>query len=318
MLFNLFVLIAGLAILIKSADWLVDGSSSIAKKLGVPCIVIGLTVVAFGTSVPELVVNILSSFKGATDLAIGNIIGSNIANIILILGITAIFYPLAINSGTTWKEIPLSLLAAILVFILANDTLIDGTGESVLSHIDGLVLLSFFLIFLYYTYSISRSRTDSKDNIKTYRGWLSLIMICGGIAGLALGGKLAVDSAIKLAEIAGLSQAFIGLTIVAVGTSLPELAASAVAAYKKNPDIAVGNIVGSNIFNIFWILGVSSIIRPLPLTPGMNSSIIVAALATILLFSFMFIGKRHILERWQGVGFLICYAGYLLFLISRG
>jgi cation:H+ antiporter len=318
MIWNILILIAGLAILIKGADFLVDGSSSIAKKLKIPYIVIGLVVVAFGTSLPELMVNILASAQGSTELAIANVVGSNISNILLILGISAIIFPLALKTGTAWKEIPLSLLAILLVFIMANDVLFDGAARDALTRIDGIVLLCFFIIFIYYTYGVGKIKGESEDNIKSYKTWIAVAMITAGILGLALGGKLAVDSAVNIARMAGLSEAMIGLTIVAIGTSLPELAASAVAAYKKNADIAVGNIIGSNIFNVFWVLGLSSVIRPLPFSTDLNIAVIITIAITIILFLFMFVGKRRILERWQGVGFLIMYAAYLTYVVIQG
>ena len=255
-------LIAGFAFLVKGADFLVDGASSIAKKFGISALVIGLTIVAFGTSAPELIVNIFASIQGNTDIAIGNILGSNIANILLILGISAMIYPLAVGKGTVWKEIPLGLLAIIVVAIMANDRLIDGGGFSGLTRIDGFILISFFIIFLYYTFGISKAQgtgePEESNRIHEYSFFRSGIMVVAGLAGLTLGGKWIVDSAVVIAEQIGLSQAVIGLTIVAIGTSLPELATSAIAAFKKNTDIAVGNIVGSNIFNVFWILGISA------------------------------------------------------------
>jgi len=316
MFWSLLILAGGLAVLIKGADFLIDGSSSIAKKLKVPFIVIGLVVVAFGTSLPELVVNILASAQGATDLAIGNVIGSNISNILLILGVAAIIFPLTLKTSTTWKEVPLSLLAIILVFVVANDVMLDNANQNIMGRIDGIVLMSFFLIFIYYTYGVGKVKSTEEDGIKTYSTWLSIAMIIAGIGGLALGGKLAVDSAVNIARIIGISEAVIGLTIVAIGTSLPELAASAVAAFKKNPDIAVGNIVGSNIFNVFWVLGLSSIIRPLPFSIDLNLSVIFAIGITAILFLFMFVGKRHILERWQGIGFVLLYVAYLIYVVT--
>lgn len=310
----------GFAFLIKGADLLVDGASSIAKRLGISALVIGLTIVSFGTSTPELIVNILSSLRGSTDLAIGNIVGSNSANILLILGISAAIYPLTITRGTVWKEIPLSLLAIILMAILSNDGFIDGLPFSALGRADGLTLISFFIIFLYYTYGISKVNASQASEIKIseYSPTRSILMIIVGLAGLTIGGKWVVDGAISIAQGLGASEALIGLTIVAVGTSLPELATSAMAAYKKNADIAVGNIVGSNIFNIFWILGISAIIKPLPLDSKLFTDIVVTIIATILLFAFMFIGKKHTLERWQGVAFVLLYVIYVAYLIVRG
>lgn len=312
------LLIVGFLLLIKGADYLVDGASSIAKKLGIRDIVIGLTVVSFGTSAPELVVNILSALNGSFDLAVGNIVGSNIANTFLILGVSAIIYPLAIKSGTVWKEIPLSVLASLALFFLINDALIDQSSASVISRSDGLTLLLFFAIFLYYSYGISKATGEADDATKTYSGLISTLMIIGGIFGLVLGGRFIVDSAIQIAAGFGFSEGLIGLTIVALGTSLPELATSAVAAYKHKADIAVGNVVGSNIFNIFFVIAVTSIIAPLPMGPALNLDISIMTTSAFLLFFAMFVGKKHKLERWQGYSFLTLYISYLVFLFWRG
>lgn len=310
LIYVLFVL--GFFLLIKGADLLVDGSASVAKKFKISNIVIGLTVVSFGTSSPELIVNILASISGNTEIAIGNIIGSNIANILLILGISAIVYPLATKPNTVWKEIPLSLLAAILLGVMANDTLIDGTGFSGLTRIDGIMLMSFFIIFLYYTFGISKATGEATESeIKALGMLKSVIFIVVGIIGLVVGGKWIVDGAVKIAEIFNVSQALIGLTVVAIGTSLPELATSAVAAYKKQTDIAIGNVVGSNIFNVFWILGVSALINPLPFSRAFNLGISINVLASLILFLNMFIGKKHTVERWQGALMLFFYISYL-------
>jgi cation:H+ antiporter len=272
------LLVIGFVFLIKGADLLVDGASSVARKLHISNLVIGLTIVAFGTSAPELFVNLYASIQGTTDIAIGNIIGSNIVNMLFILGIAAIIYPLTVTKGTVWKEIPLSLLAAVLVFIMANDVLFDGMSANILTRIDGLVLIAFFIIFLYYTFGIAKTQGDNSptDTVAVHSGWKSTGMILLGLVGLVIGGHWIVGSATTIALNLGLSQALIGLTIVAIGTSLPELATSAVAAYKKNSDIAIGNVVGSNIFNIFWILGISAVIHPLPLTSLLNFDILVA------------------------------------------
>lgn len=320
MILTYILFFIGFVLLIKGADLLVDGASSLAKRLGISTLVIGLTIVAFGTSTPELIVNILASINGNTDIAIGNILGSNVANILLILGISAAIYPLAVKKGTVWKEIPLAFLAVIVLAFVVNDAWIDNSPFSALTRIDGFILLSFFIIFLYYVFGISKAEpVDTVETTpRTYSLWRSSLMIGGGLVGLVVGGKWIVDGAVAFATGLGVSEALIGLTIVAVGTSLPELATSAVAAYKKDVDIAVGNIVGSNIFNIFWILGVSAIIRPLPFSPMLASDVFVTVLATLLLFIFLFVGKRHILERWQGVCFIALYIGYVVYLIFRG
>lgn len=313
------LLILGFAILIKGADLLVDGASSIAKKLKISALVIGLTIVAFGTSAPELIVNVMASAKGNAEIAVGNIVGSNIANILLILGVAAIIFPLRVRKSTTWKEIPFAMLAVAVLFFIANDTLIDKIPSSVLTRIDALVLLSFFGIFMYYTIGMAKEQSqEDSTKIKTLSVRISILFIILGLAGLVLGGKWVVDGAIHMAKTFGLSESFIGLTIVAVGTSLPEFATSAVAAYKKQSDIAVGNVVGSNIFNIFFILGVSGIISPIPFSAAMNMDILVCVIATLLLFLSVFVGNRHQIDRWQGVLFFLFYAGYIGYLIMRG
>jgi len=308
--------IIGFFILIKGADLLVDGSASIAKKFKISSIVIGLTIVAFGTSAPEFVVNIFASAQGNSEIAIGNILGSNIANILLILGVSAIIYPITAKKNTVLKEIPFSLLAIFVLGFIANDKIIDNGIVSSITRIDGLVLLSFFIIFLYYTFGITKSEEDIvEDKIKELSNSKALFFIFLGFIGLVFGGKWIVDGAVKIAEIFNVSQSLIGLTIVAIGTSLPELATSAIAAYKKQSDIAIGNVVGSNIFNIFWILGASAIIRPLPFNLGSNVDIAMTIFASIMLFLIMYIGKKHVLERKQGVFMVAAYFGYILFLV---
>lgn len=316
MLVYIFFII-GFIFLIKGADFLVDGAASIARRLNISDLVIGLTVVAFGTSTPELSVNIIASFKGNSDIAIGNVVGSNIANVFLILGVSSIIYPLAVTKGTVWKEIPLSLLAAIVLFVTANDQLLDGSQVSDLTRIDGLVFLSFFIIFIYYTASIAKRIEGMEEHVpaKQY-GWpQSFLCIILGLIGLTLGGRWIVDGAVTFATQFGMSESLIGLTIVAVGTSLPELATSAVAAYKRNAEIAVGNVVGSNIFNIFFVLGISAIIKPLPFQMKNNLDIGVVILSSLLLFLFMFTGKKQSLDRWEGLIFLVCYGVFVAYLV---
>ena len=314
------LLVIGFILLIKGANLLVDGASSVAKRLNISDLVIGLTVVAFGTSTPELFVNIFASIKGNTDIAIGNVLGSNIANIFLILGVSALIFPLAVGKGTVWKEIPLSLLAALLLGVMANDRLIDKSDNSALTRIDGLVFLAFFIIFIYYSFGIAKriEGIDSHLPQKQHGLLKSLLLIAGGLVGLGVGGNWIVGGAVHIASRLGVSQSLIGLTIVAVGTSLPELATSAVAAYKKNFEIAVGNVVGSNIFNIFFVLGLSSIIKPLPFQPGSNVDIDAVILASLLLFLWMFTGKKRSLDRWEGIIFLVLYACYITFLVFKG
>jgi cation:H+ antiporter len=331
MILALISLGAGLGILVKGADWLVDGASSLAKRLGISDLAIGLTVVAFGTSMPELVVNITSSFSGATEIAIGNIIGSNTANILLILGVSSMMTSISVQTSTVWKEIPFALLASLVVCIMANDALFDGASSSVITRSEGIVLIAFFAIFLWYISGMAKTETGAVGETVHVRG---VYTSCGSVlAGLALligGGKLTVSGAVIVAQAIGVSESLIGLTIVAVGTSLPELATSVVAARKGNADIAVGNIVGSNIFNIFWILGVSAVIAPLHFAPGMNVDLLVTVAATVLLFfvahsghlhhRLLFWRQRgyHALRRLDGAIMLIAYIAYVASLVWRG
>jgi cation:H+ antiporter len=311
------LLVIGFAMLIKGADLLVKGASSVARRLKISELAIGLTVVAFGTSTPELFVNLVASFRGNTAIAIGNILGSNVANILLILGISSIIYPLSVTKGTVWKEIPFSLLAAVVLGILANDILIDHASASILTRTDGLIFLSFFIIFLYYTVNIASEihGVDEYIPTKQYGSPRSLVFIILGFFCLILGGKWIVDGAVTIATQLGLSQSLVGLTIVAVGTSLPELATSAMAAYQRNAEIAVGNVVGSNIFNILFILGISALIKPLPFQPTNNLDIAVVVFSSLLLFGFMFTGKKRSLDRWEGIVFVFLYGIYVAVIV---
>ncbi len=333
MLLAVLWVVVGLLLLIKGADWLVEGAASIAAKFRVSQLTIGLTVVAFGTSLPELTVNLYASFSGANDIAIGNIVGSNIANILLILGVCALIVPLAVQTSTVWKEIPLSLLAAGILFAQANDMLIDGAPTSVLSRTDGLTFLAFFIIFLWYVASMRReeSQVDDGDTGGHHSSfWVSCGLIVLGFVLLVLGGRLTILGAVDIAAFLGVSQAFIGLTIVAVGTSLPELATSVVAALKGKADLAVGNVVGSNVFNIFWILGVSASINPLRFEPAINADLLMVVIASLLLFAFTHTGKlrqrllfwrqrsSHMINRFEGGALLATYVLYVGYLAWRG
>lgn len=319
---SVVLLILGFLFLVKGASFLVDGASSLAKRLKISELVIGLTVVAFGTSSPELVVNIFAAIQGNTDIAIGNILGSNTFNNLFILGISAVVFPLTVTNNTVWKEIPFSFLAAILVFILGNDQLIDKNSFSLLSRVDGLIFLSFFIVFMYYILgTLKRNDIEIEaERVVTKKFGLakSLFWIIIGLIGLCIGGKLVVDGAVFVVHKLGVSEKLIGLTIVAMGTSLPELATSVVAASKRNANIAVGNIVGSNIFNIFFILGLSSIINPLPFSANTNIDAGITILASFILFISMFTGKKYLIDRWEGISCILFYVVYVIFLINRG
>ncbi len=306
----------GFLLLIKGADWLVDGASAIAKRLRISDMVIGLTIVSFGTSMPELVVNVLASLSKSPDLAIGNIVGSNIANVFLILGIAAVIRPLSVRSATIWKEVPLSFLAAVVLFFLLNDTILDGLPQSLLSRGDGFVLMGFFIIFVYYTFGMAQSGEGFEEDVQPEVSLgRALLLTAGGLIALPIGGDWIVKGAIHAARTFQVSESVIGLTIVAVGTSLPEVAASAVAALKGKSDIAVGNAVGSNVFNIFWVLGLSAVIQPIPYNVANNPDVFVAAFASLLLFVFLLVGIPKVLQRYQAVLLLLIYACYLTYLV---
>ncbi|HLD31745.1 MAG TPA: calcium/sodium antiporter [Patescibacteria group bacterium] len=317
MILPILLLIVGLALLLVGGEYFVRGSASLAKRSKISPMVIGLTVVAFGTSAAELMVNVMAALKGTPDVAIGNILGSNIANILLILGIAAIIRPLTVKVDTIWKEIPLGVLAVLILFVLSADKLLGSGGDNMLSLADGLVLLGFFVIFLSYTYGLSKQESK-KDDVRSYSWSLTILFVLFGLAGLVGGAKLLVDNGVILARMAGLSELFIGLTIIAVGTSLPELVASGIAAYRGHDELAVGNVAGSNIFNILFILGLTPLINPVPFNSAANGDVVITILAALLLFFFMFIGKRHQLQRWQGVFMVITYLAYITFITLRG
>jgi len=316
-MWHLIILLAGFVPLIYGADLLVDYASALAKKLNIPNIVIGLTIVAFGTSAPELVVNVFASLEHNSAIALGNILGSNIFNIGGILAVSAIITPLAVRNSTTWIEIPLALLAGIVVFALANDKLIDGSEISSLSRIDGIVLLIFFVIFLVYNFTlIKKGGFTDEVSVKDVAPWKATLLVIAGLVLLVAGGRVIVYGAIEVASRLGISERVIGLTIVSIGTSLPELATSVVAARKKNFDIAIGNVVGSNIFNIFFILGVSATIYPVSVQKGSNIDILMNILLGLIVFVFIFTGKEKWIDRKEGIVMLLIYLGYLGYLIA--
>ncbi len=318
--------VVGFVILIKGADYLVSGSVTIAKHFKISEIIIGLTIVSFGTSLPELLVNITASFKGNPELAIGNIFGSNIANILLILGISALVRPLPITRNIYFSEIPFSLIATLLVGFLANASIFAEHSALALSRFDGALLLVFFGLFLGYIYMVHKSNLElevgeapvESETPGSFSWKWPLLKIFLGLLGLYFGGEWVVKGAIIAAESLGYSETFIGLTVIAIGTSLPELFTSAVAAYKGNTDIAVGNVVGSNIFNLLWILGISATIRPLPFEVASNTDIMMIIFSSALLIFAVAVGKGAKIVRWEGGLFLVAYIAYLVYLVQRG
>lgn len=318
MVLPILLLIVGFAMLIGGAEFLVNGASSAAKQRGISNLAIGLTVVAFGTSMPELVVSFVSALDGKNDASFGNVIGSNNFNLLFILGISGLIFPLAVTKGTVRFEVPFSLVAAGILYFLVNDTQILGsTIGGTLSRFDSIILLLFFCGFLAYIYRIMRNQNElgETDSIKVYSMPKSIGFILAGLALLIYGGTVVVDNAIVIATHYGMSEKLIGLTILAAGTSLPELATSCVAALKKNPDIAVGNVVGSNIFNIFFILGITGVVHPIDYNVAMNFDLQVLMGSTILLIIFMFTLNTRKLDRWEAfilLALYIIYTGYLI------
>jgi len=316
MLISSILLALGLMTVIKGADFLIDGASSLAKRLNLPEIVIGLTIVAFGTSAPELVVNVFSSIAGKNELVLGNIIGSNVFNTMLILSVAGLIYPLEVQRNSVRKEIPFSLLAGLILFVLANDNLLFKGVVNRLSRLDGLILLALFVLFLYYTFGLSKIKAPKVDQIRSYSLFKTWVLIIIGFAGLFLGGKLLVDNAVIIARKLQVSEKLIGLTIVAAGTSLPELATSAVAAYKKRSDMAVGNVMGSNIFNLLFVLGVSCQVSPITYATSFNLDLGVFLLGTIILLLAMVTFKARKLDRLEALILLLLYSGYIIAVIS--
>ena len=319
MIINILLLIGGLALILIGANCLTDGASSVAKKWGVSDLVIGLTIVAFGTSAPELVISTLSAIDGSAELAIGNVVGSNIFNILAIIGCVALVMPIKVEKSIMSNEIPLVILSAIAILFCANDILLSGNSTDLLSRGDGLILLLFFAIFMRYTFSIAKNGNseDSTEEVKTMSGIKATLFILGGLAGLIFGGQFFVDGASGIASSMGVSESVIGLTIVAAGTSLPELATSVVAALKKNSGMAIGNVIGSNIFNSFFVLGCASTITPLSMGGINNIDLLTMVGASVLFFIFGWLYKQRTITRIEGAAMVACYIAYTTFLVMQ-
>lgn len=323
MILDIFWLVLGLVLILTGANALTDGASAIAKRMGISDLVIGMTVVAFGTSAPELVISIIAAVNGNAPLAIGNVVGSNIFNILVIIGVTAMVRPIIVEKSVMSIEIPIVILSSVVMLMLGNSALIDGEGTNEISRISGLFLLILFLLFMRYTFASTKRpelATASKSESKTARemSWLrSIIYVAAGLAALVWGGDKFVDGASAIAAGLGVSDAIIGLTIVAAGTSLPELATSVVAATKGKPGLAVGNVIGSNIFNVFMVLGVSSVISPLPFGNIGNFELITLLVASVLFYLFGWLFQKRTVTRVEGAVMAACYVAYIAILIGR-
>ncbi len=315
MLFQLLLIILGIVLLIKGADWLVEGASALARRNKVSNLAIGLTIVAFGTSAPELVVNSFASLENHPDLVLGNVIGSNNFNLFAILGIVGLITPLVVQSSTVWREIPLSLLAVLVVYLLGN--ILFYSGQLLIDYLDAGILLVLFTGFLFYVFRQLKedpATTEKKfSELSTPKMWLFIIT---GLAGLVIGGRIVIVNAVDLAKAMGIGEKIIGLTILAAGTSLPELATSVTAALKRNNDIAVGNVIGSNIFNLFFILPVSALVRPIVYNPKFNTELYLLAAGTVFLLFAMFSGQKKKLDRWEAGILLFSFLAYTIYLVT--
>ncbi|MBR5596405.1 MAG: calcium/sodium antiporter [Lachnospiraceae bacterium] len=316
MILSLCKLVIGFLLLVKGADFFVDGASSVAKKLRIPAFVIGLTIVAFGTSAPELAVSITAALKGSNDIAIGNVVGSNIFNTLVVLGASAAITPIAVEKGMIKKDYPLSIFAAVLLGILAMDTVFFKADVMSLGRTDGIILLIAFVGFMVMTVKAGmEGRTEEEENAEVMPALKAIILIAIGLAGIVWGGDLSVEGAKEIARFFGLSEAIIGLTIVALGTSLPELVTSIIAAKKGESDIAVGNVIGSNIFNVFLILGVSSTILPMNVSSTYLYDI--GMLIGVMVLSYLPIAKTKKVTRTMGISMVLVYVVYTVYLIMR-
>ncbi|MDQ7038763.1 MAG: calcium/sodium antiporter [Aquificota bacterium] len=312
LILNLIKFSAGIALLVKGADLFVTGSSGIAKRARVPQFVIGLTLVAFGTSLPELTVNVEASLRGASEITLGNVIGSNIANILLILGIASLIRPLSVNRTFVKKEIPLNFLSILILFAMVSDRIVDGSGSAVISRSEGLVLMTTFVGYLYFLAAFLEKdqQAGSVQEVGYLKGGVIVVL---GLAGLILGSEWTVTGGVEIARILGISQVIVGLFLIAVGTSLPELMASAVAAYRGNSDLALGNVAGSNIFNVSLVLGASSLIHPIPVPDRIFRDLVLLLIATATLLVSSYMGSRYTVSRREGAVFLLLYTAYVAY-----
>lgn len=326
MVLSIVLLVVGLVLILAGANFLTDGASSLARRMGVSELIVGLTVVAFGTSMPEFVISLVSAVQGSASIAIGNVVGSNIANILLIGGLTALIRPIHVEKSVMTREIPMMVIVSVALAVMANATVLDGRGlniPSFIDRVDGIILLLFFLIFMRITLAGAKSAAPDDPaekqgaSRKELKVWLAVVYVVGGLLGLIFGGEWFVDGASDIAKAMGVSEAVIGLTIVAIGTSLPELATSIVAAAKGSSGMAVGNIVGSNIFNILFVLGASATMRPLAVS-SISEVDFGMLVGSAILFWMMgwLIGKRTI-TRGEGGALFALYVGYMVWIVAN-
>ena len=312
---SILLLLVGLALVVFGADYLVDGASGIARRFGLSEFIIGLTIVGMGTSAPEMVVSFIGAAQGNADIAIGNVVGSNILNTLLILGVTALILPMGITASNKKQDIPVNILITVLLILLGLEKTLFGFGTDGLNAVDGGILLLCFILYMWKSFRQKKETpTEEEESAKEHPVWLSLLMVAGGIAGLAFGGRLFVDSATDLAKALGVSDKFIAITILAGGTSMPELATCVAAAVKKKGQLALGNIIGSNIFNILLILGGSALIHTLSFQDISYVDLGALLVSAVALFTCCYVGKKDQLDRLDGALFLILWAAYMVYL----
>lgn len=317
MILQIFILLAGLLLILFGANWLVDGSSSIAKRFGISEFVIGLTIVGIGTSTPEMVVSFLSSIQGKADMAIGNIVGSNIFNTMMILGVTAFISPLTITAGNLKKDIPLNIIVTVILIILGMNLTLFGHGADQLSRIDGAILLGIFAWYLWSSFKEDTPDAEGEEGIKEYSNAISILLVIVGLASLIIGGRLFVNSATELAKMFGVSDKFIAITVMAAGTSMPELATCVVAALKGRGQLALGNILGSNISNILLILGGSALINPLSFSGMTYVDLGAVLISAIFILASAYLFKKKSLDRFEGIILILMEVAYMWYLISN-
>ena len=317
MTIQIIILLVSLAAIVLGADWLVDGASAIARKFGISEFVIGLTIVGFGTSCPELVVSLTGAFKGLADISIGNVVGSNIFNTLLILGLTAAVAPVAVTRSNRRRDIPITLLVTFLLVLCGMSFSIAGIGKGDnLSRIEGIVFLVVFAAYLYSSFKFDEGSSEEDGGKRINNVWAAVGLVAAGLAGLIIGGRFFVDSATKIASMAGVSEKFIAITILAGGTSLPELVTSIVAAAKHKGQLALGNILGSNVFNILLILGLSAVVTPLSMAGMSLVDVGVLLLSAILVWMWTYTGRKDHIDRWEGIVMLLCFVAYYVWLFK--
>ena len=313
MILQFFLILIGFTLLIKGSDIFIDGSCAIAKRYKISDFIIGMTLVAFGTSAPEMAVSIIAAINGNSGITLGNILGSNMANICIILGIIAIITPITIRKSIVWREIPFCIATAVILTII----LTTNNSPSLVSRGEAIILLSGLILYVIFMFLPGQKEMIPEAESHPHKLYISIIMTIGGLIALIFGGELVVKNSIKIAQSFNVSETMIGLTIVALGTSLPELAASLTALKKGKPDIIIGNIIGSNILNTCLVLGSAAIIKPLSSTKSFTLDAGIAMVAALSLFLFMFIGKKHQLSRWKGILLIALYIGYMGYVIYR-